>query len=53
MLGAPLFIDTKKIDADQIFTVVPTDGMIEPTNTQEIKLQFKPVVPGSWEIKIP
>lgn len=47
------FIDTKKIDTECIFNLVPSEGMIEPSDTHEIKLTFKPVVPGNWEIRLP
>jgi hypothetical protein len=47
------YIDTSNIDSDIIFNLVPQEGVIEPTQTHMIKLSFKPVVPGAWEVKLP
>jgi hypothetical protein len=47
------YIDTANIDSDLIFNLVPQEGVIEPTETHMIKLSFKPVVPGAWEVKVP
>ena len=45
------FIDTKNIQDTLIFNMVPNEGTVEPTETQEVKISFKPVVPGSFEFK--
>ena len=33
--------------------MIPQEGLVEPHDTCKIKIYFKPVVPGLWEVKLP
>ena len=46
-------LDLKQLGEDEVFTVSPSKGRIEPGQRQIIRVGFNPFNPGNYEKKIP
>lgn len=46
-------LDIDSLDRDKVFTIIPTEGTIDPQSTITLKTGFKPANQNVYEVKLP